>query len=320
MLWQRGRAYAQDLRERVFAAAGSGLPVGRIAEMLFVSISYVSKVLGRRCKTGETTARPQRCHIPRKLTGQLATIQQQVAAHPDATIEELCAWLLETHKVSASTTLMWETLADLNLTLKKKTLHAAEQNRPNVAKARTEWRENQPSLNPGKLIFIDETWTKTNMVRLYGRSECGTRLIDTSPHGHWKTSTFIAALREDGLVAPAVFDGAINGDLFLAYVEPILVPTLTPDDIVVMDNLSCNKKPAVQRAIEAAGASVRFLPAYSPDLNPIEQVFAKLKALLRAMAIRTVDALWKALGSITGCVTPEECKNFIRHAGYFQSR
>jgi transposase len=198
-------------------------------------------------------------------------------------------------------------------------LYAAEQNRPDVAKARTEWRESQPSLNPGQLIFIDETWTKTNMVRLFGRSKRGTRLIDTSPHGHWKTSTFIAALRADGLVAPAVFDGAINGDLLLAYIEHVLVPTLTTGDIVVMDNLSCHKKPAVQHAIEAAGASVRFLPAYSPDLNPIEQVFAKLKSLLRRMAIRTVDALWKALGSITDCVTPEECKNFIHHAGYFQS-
>jgi transposase len=120
------------------------------------------------------------------------------------------------------------------------------------------------------------------------------------------------------MVAPAVFDGAINADLFLAYVEQVLVPTLTPDDIVVMDNLSSHKKPAVRQAIEQAGASVRFLPAYSPDLNPIEQVFAKLKALLRAKALRTVDALWKALGSITGCVSPQECKNFIRHAGYFQ--
>jgi transposase len=202
---------------------------------------------------------------------------------------------------------------------KKKTLHAAEQSRPDVAKARTDWRENQPGLNPGKLIFIDETWTKTNMVRLYGRAKRGTRLIDTSPHGHWKTSTFIAGLREDGLIAPAVFDGAINADLFQAYVEQVLVPTLRPDDIVVMDNLSSHKKPAVRQAIEQAGASVRFLPAYSPDLNPIEQVFAKLKALLRAKALRTVDALWKALGSITGCVTPDECKNFIRHAGYFRS-
>lgn len=157
------------------------------------------------------------------------------------------------------------------------------------------------------------------MVRLYGRSKRGTRLIDTSPHGHWKTSTFIAGLREGGLVAPAVFDGAINGDLFLAYVEQILAPTLTPGDTVVMDNLSSHKKPAVRQAIEAVGASIRFLPAYSPDLNPIEQVFAKLKALLRAMALRTIDALWKALGSIIHCVSPEECKNFIRHAGYVQS-
>jgi transposase len=144
-------------------------------------------------------------------------------------------------------------------------------------------------------------------------------LIDTSPHGHWKTSTFIAALREDGLVAPFVCDGAINGDLFLAYVEQILVPTLRRGDTVIMDNLSSHKKAAVRLAIEALGASVLFLPPYSPDLNPIEQVFAKLKSILRAKALRTVDALWKELGSITDCVSQGECRNFIRHAGYFQS-
>ena len=149
------------------------------------------------------------------------------------------------------------------------------------------------------MIFIDETWAKTNMVRLRGRSKRGTRLIDTTPHGHWKTSTFIAGLREDGLVAPGVFDGPINGDLFLAYVEQILVPTLKEGDTVVMDNLSSHKKAAVRRAIEDAGATLLFLPPYSPDLNPIEQLFAKLKALLRAKALRTIDALWKALGSIT---------------------
>jgi transposase len=157
------------------------------------------------------------------------------------------------------------------------------------------------------------------MVRPRGRTERGTRLIDTTPHGHWKTSTFIAALTEDGLVAPGVFDGAINGDLFLAYVEQILVPTLKVGDIVIMDNLSSHKKAAVGRAIEDAGATLLFLPPYSPDLNPIEQVFAKLKSLLRAKALRTVDALWKALGSISDCVSPQECENFIRHAGYFQS-
>jgi transposase len=188
-----------------------------------------------------------------------------------------------------------------------------------VAKARVAWRESQSTLNSGRLIFIDETWAKTNMVRPRGRTERGTRLIDTTPHGHWKTSTFIAALTEDGLVAPGVFDGAINGDLFLAYVEQILVPTLKVGDIVIMDNRSSHKKAAVGRAIEDAGATRLFLPPYSPDLNPIEQVFDKLKSLLRAKALRTVDALWKALGSISDCVSPQECKNFIRHAGYFQS-
>lgn len=153
-----------------------------------------------------------------------------------------------------------------------------------------EWRENQPTLNPRRLIFIDETWAKTNMVRLRGRCKRGTRLIDTTPHGHWKTSTFIAALSEDGLLAPCVFDGAINGELFLAYVEQILLPTLKAGDIVIMDNLSSHKKAAVRRAIEQAGATLMFLPPYSPDLNPIEQVFAKLKALLRAKAIRTIEA------------------------------
>lgn len=168
-------------------------------------------------------------------------------------------------------------------------------------------------------MFIDETATKTNMIRMWGRSQRGVRLIDTTPHGHWKTSSFIAGLRVDGLVAPCVFDGAINGELFRSYVEQALVPTLTTDDVVAMDNLACHKVAGVREAIEAVGATIRYLPAYSPDLNPIEMVFAKIKALLRAKAVRTVDALWKALGTMTDCITPTEARNFFRHAGYFQS-
>jgi transposase len=174
-------------------------------------------------------------------------------------------------------------------------------------------------LTPGRLVFIDETWTKTNMVRLYGRAPTGHRLVGAVPHGHWQTSTFIAGLRHDGLVAPCVFKGAINGTLFLAYVEQVLVPTLKAGDIVIMDNLASHKVAGVRRAIEAVGAILMFLPPYSPDLNPIEQVFAKLKALLRAKALRTVDALWNALGSLVGCFTAAECANYLRHAGYFQS-
>ncbi len=188
-----------------------------------------------------------------------------------------------------------------------------------MAEARSEWRKKQPGLNPAKLVFIDETWTKTNMTRLRGRAPCGKRLVAAVPHGHWKTSTFIGALRCDGLVAPGVFDGAINGELFLAYVQQVLVPTLKQGDIVIMDNLRSHKVAGVREAIEAAGASLMFIPPYSPDLNPIEMAFAKLKALLRAKAIRTVEGLWKALGNIVGCVTPKECANFFCHDGYFQS-
>jgi transposase len=157
------------------------------------------------------------------------------------------------------------------------------------------------------------------MTRLRGRTPSGQRLVAAVPHGHWKTSTFIAGLREDALIAPGVFDGAISGELFLAYVEQVLVPTLRDGDTVIMDNLSSHKVAGVREAIEGAGAQLLYLPAYSPDLNPIEQVFAKLKAVLRAKALRTVDALWAALGTISDAITPAECANYLRNSGYFQS-
>jgi transposase len=201
----------------------------------------------------------------------------------------------------------------------KKTLRATEQDRADIAAARSEWRDSQPELDPAKLIFIDETWIKTNMTRPMGRAERGKRVMGAVPHGRWRTTTFLAGLRQDGLVAPCVFDGAINGELFLAYVKQVLVPNLTAGDIVIMDNLGSHKVVGGREAIEAAGASVRLLPAYSPDLNPIEQVFAKLKALLRARAARTVDALWHAASRLIQHFTPAECANYFRNAGYFQS-
>ena len=157
------------------------------------------------------------------------------------------------------------------------------------------------------------------MTRLRGRARRGQRLVVSVPHGHWKTSTFVAALRDDALIAPSVFDGAINGQSFRAYVEQQLAPALRPHDLVVMDNLSSHKVAGIREAIEAAGAQLAYLPAYSPDLNPIEQVFAKLKAVLRAKAIRTVDALWTALGEISDAITPTEAANYLRNSGYFQS-
>ena len=165
-------------------------------------------------------------------------------------------------------------------------------------------------------MFIDETWAKTNMTRTHGRSQRGTRLLGKVPHGRWHTLTFLAALRQDRITAPCVVDGPIDGATFRAYVEQILVPTLKPGDIVIMDNLGSHKGQHVRSAIRAAGARVFFLPPYSPDLNPIEQVFAKLKALLRKAGERTVEATWNRLGKLLGYFQPSECSNYFKNAGY----
>ena len=174
----------------------------------------------------------------------------------------------------------------------------------------------QAGLDPDRLVFIDETWAKTNMTRPRGRSYQGHRLIAKTPHGHWMTTTFLAALRSHGLTAPLVVDGAINGDLFLAYVEQQLLPTLGRHDLVIMDNLSSHKRAGVQEAIESVGASLVYLPPYSPDFNPIEQAFSKFKWLLKSAAKRTVAALWETCGELLDQFSETECRNYFRHCGY----
>jgi len=185
-----------------------------------------------------------------------------------------------------------------------------------VAAQRQEWQEVMFGLPLERFVFIDETWVTTNMTRPYGRALQGQRLVDAVPHGHWKTTTFIAALRTTGLTAPMVIDGAINGDLFCAYVEQILAKELREGDIVVLDNLSSHKRLEARAAIEAVGARVVFLPPYSPDFNPIENAFAKLKRLVRTAKKRTVDELWSFLGTALDAFDPSECFNYIRHCGY----
>jgi transposase len=185
-----------------------------------------------------------------------------------------------------------------------------------VAAKRARWRRHQGKLDPARLVFIDETWTKTNMTRTHGRAQKGARLLAKVPHGHWRTSTFLAALRSDQITAPCVVDGPINGATFLAYVEQILVPTLRPGDIVIMDNLGSHKSWAVRTAIRRAGAKLFFLPPYSPDLNPIEQVFAKLKTLLRKADERTVEAVWRRIGELLDAFAPQECANYLLNSGY----
>jgi len=173
----------------------------------------------------------------------------------------------------------------------------------------------QDRIDPDRLVFIDETWAKTNMAPLRGWAPKGERLAGKVPHGHWKTSTFLAALRSDRVEAPWLFDGPINGESLLLYVEQLLVPTLKPGDIVIMDNLGSHKGQAVRQAIPAAGAKLLFLPKYSPDLNPIEQLFAKLKHHLRDAAERTYDAVCDAIGKILPTVSAIECRNYLANAG-----
>lgn len=171
-------------------------------------------------------------------------------------------------------------------------------------------------LDPDRVVFLDETWAKTNMTRTYGRSPRGMRLVDRVPYGRWETTTFLGAMRSTGFVAPLCVEGAINGALFQAWVEQHLVKVLRPGDIVVMDNLSSHKGAAVVAAIEAVGAEVRYLPPYSPDLNPIELAFSKFKKLLRDGAERTNEKLWRLCGTVLDLFTESECRNYITHCGY----
>ena len=205
--------------------------------------------------------------------------------------------------------------------MEKKSAHAEEQDRPDILKRRWAWLKLS-------LTSIQTAWyssmvqgtalngASTNMARTHGRAPRGERLRAAIPHGHWLTTIFVAGLRNTGLVAPMVLDGPINGSLFQDYVEQVLVPELRPGDIVVMDNLSSHKGAGVRTAIEAAGASLLYLPPYRPDFNPIEQAFAKLKAMLRKAAERTLDDLWRSIDRIIDTFTPTECANYFAAAGY----
>ncbi len=193
---------------------------------------------------------------------------------------------------------------------------ASEQDRPDVRRRRAQWIKYRNRIDPERLVFIDETWTKTNMAPLRGWAPRGHRLNAKVPNGRWKTMTFLAALRHDRIDAPWLLDGPIDGDSFQSYVDNALVPTLVPGDIVVMDNLGSHKGKAVRKSIRGAGAKLFFLPKYSPDLNPIEQAFSKLKHLLRKAAPRTPETVCEAIGQLLDAYTPKECANYFKNAGY----
>ena len=196
---------------------------------------------------------------------------------------------------------------------------ASERDRPDVARRRAQWTKRQSGIDPKRLVFIDETWTKTNMEPLRGWAPKGERLVAKVPHGHWQTMTFVASLRHDRIEAPWLIDGPIDGESFRTYVEKALAPTLKPGDVVIMDNLGSHKGEAVRQAIRSAGAKLFFLPKYSPDLNPIEQVFAKFKHLLRKAAARTLETVVTAIGELLDAYSAKECANYFTNTGYGQT-
>ncbi len=171
-------------------------------------------------------------------------------------------------------------------------------------------------MDGSRFVFLDETGLNTKMTRLYGRAPRGERLVAAVPHGHWRTTTFIAGLRQSGVIAPLVLDGPMTGAAFRAYIEQALAPALKPGDVVVMDNLAAHKVAGIEEAIALAGASLLYLPPYSPDLNPIEQLIAQLKALLRKAAARTKEALWPTAGQLLDLIQPSQCRNYLANSGY----
>jgi transposase len=265
---------------------------------------------------GDARPKPQGGdRLSRRTEAHADLIHAALAEVPDITLPELKARLAE-KGAQVSVSALWRFCRRHQITRKKKTAHAAEQDRPDIRKRREAWFEGQLDLDPERLVFIDETWASTNMARRYGRAPRGRRLRAGVPHGRWKTTTLVAGLRTSGVVAPFVLDGPINRAAFEAYVEKVLVPALRPGDVVILDNLSSHKGARVRAMIEAVGASLLYLPPYSPDFNPIENAFAKLKALLRKAAERTVEGLWRAIGRLIDVFTPTECANYFAAAGY----
>jgi len=307
-------SYSQDLRDRVLWALERGERPSAIARRLEVGRIWVYRVRDRKQKTGSRTSLQIGGHRRSRIAGWEAQLRAWLKAEPDLSLQQMCDRLAQ-EEVAVKPGALWHQLDKWGLTFKK-TLHASEQERQDVVAARQAWLEALPKMNAEKLVFIDETWTSTNMTRRYGRAPRGQRCRGSAPCSHWQTTTFVGALRRSGISATMVLDEPMDGDVFLAYVEQVLVPTLTPGEIVILDNLGSHKVPGVREAILGAEASVLYLPPYSPDLNPIENFFAKLKALLRKAAKRSTETLWEEIAQLLHSVSSQECLHYFAACGY----
>ena len=303
-------AYSTDIRGRVIASVESGSSRREAAEEFDVSPSSAIKWVATYRTTGSWAAKPRggsTSPLEKHANFLLTLIERQ----SDLTLDEVVC-VLRKQGIRSSRTSVWRFFKRHNITFKKNPARGGAATR---RRASARMRA-QGMFDPAHLVFLDETAANTKMMRVGGRCLRGERLIGQVPHGHWKTITFVGALRCEGMTAPYVIDGAMKGKTFLDYVEHHLAPTLRRNDTVVMDNLPAHKAAGVREAIEARGAVLRYLPQYSPDLNPIEMPFSKLKAYLRKMAERTIPCLRRRIRTFARNLTAREAKNYFRHAGY----
>ncbi|PVE20225.1 IS630 family transposase [Microvirga sp. KLBC 81] len=313
------QSFSLDLRVRVAAFVEAGHSCRAAARHFGVSDSCAIKLMQRQRHFGSLApARQGRPPGRGKLVAYESFLIQTVEARPAIAMPELAARLLEKHGIAAAPAMLSRFLCRRGFSYKK-TLMAAECTRADVREERRVWtsqRQARMRQEPHRLVFLDETYVNTKMTRLRGRSRRGQRLRASAPSGHWKTHTFIAGLRCRELSAPWVIDGPITREAFETYIETQLAPTLRKGDVVILDTLAVHKSEKAAQYLKRQGAWFLFLPAYSPDLNPIEQAFAKIKAHLRKAEARTFDALWRALGDICGLFEPDECWNYLKAAGY----
>ena len=301
-----------DLRERIVAAVDNHEGCRReIASRFRVDVSCITRLLQLRRETGSIEPRPLGGGKPPALDrGGLERLRALVQKRPDATLEQLRQHL----GLDGSIMLVWRALKRLGITRKKKTRHAQERDRPEVRKKRRRFRKEVKAIEPGRLVFVDETGVTTAMTPAYGRAPRGQRVVVSAP-ASWESVTLIAAPGLEGTRAPLAFPGATNEAAFREYVESVLVPELRRGDVVVFDNLAAHLKPAVAEAIERAGARVMPLPPYSPDLTPIEAMFSKLKEFLRRAAARSKEALYDALGEALRQMTAQDILGWFQHEG-----
>ncbi len=311
-------ALSDDVRKRVVdAVVEEGMSRNAAAKRFGVSIASAIRWVWRFHATGGVSPAPtggdQRSD---RIEAHRDYLFGLIRRQPDITLLEIQERLIANCGERFSSSVIWRFFDRHEITFKKKTAHAEEQQRPDVLKKRQEWFGAQLDLDPRKLVFIDETGASTNLARKGGRCRRGRRLRVGIPHGHHKAITMVAGLRLSGLVAQKAFDKPMNAATFEEWVETCLVPTLAKGDVVVMDNLSSHKRPKVEQLIKAAGAELRYLPPYSPDMNPIEKAYSKLKAFLRKIAERTVVSLMNALQACAEIFKPNECLNYFKACGY----